>query len=435
MIKEELKKFPPGSIGGKFELIKRKDISKSSGKEINRYYLYYFEEDMIISTIEFHKKLKLRNITSKEWHDYHYLPRNENGDIIYPKCKYCENEAIWIEPRYKCYCENCHDKYISDIQRERAINKIKEYGPLKIDLKSFIERYGEEIGAIKYNECRNKISRSRTLEGMIENHGEDEGIKLHEKMCNDISYNRSKKRLIDIYGEEEGEKRYESIQNKRKFSMSKEGYISKYGEIEGNILYEIKTYKRSKLFKEIQKNYSDPRESLKVFKRIKESIDIFKNQNRKSSTVSSVSRMFFTELINRLSNTVFRNFDISENIFYGDNEFKIGTKGTEVPGYFRKPDFFIKCLNIIIEFQGSYWHPRPKSPIFYLDEIDDRMENIITKDYYKLMLYRKLGYYVFYVHEEEFYHNPDLTIEECIKFITNEEFRNEYTRLIDEILV
>lgn len=425
MIKEELKKFPPGNIGGELEL--RKDGSK--------FLVYYFEEERWVSRRSLFFILKRRDITFKEWYDYHYLPRDENGDIVYPKCKYCGEDSVWIGYKYRCYCENCHSLYVSEIQRERMKMVVSRDGNRKNDLESFIKRHGEELGVIKYNEFRSKISRSRTLEGMIENHGEEEGVKLHKKMREDISYSHSKKGFINIYGEEEGKKRYESVRSKRRFSMSKEGYISRYGEEEGNILYEIKTYKRSRLFKEIQKNYPDPKEALKIVKKIKESIDIFKNQNKKSSTVSLVSRMFFNELINRLSNTVFRNFDISEDIFYGDNEFKISTKGTDIPGYFRKPDFFIKNLNIIIEFQGSYWHPRPKSPTFTLDELDDRMENIIIKDYNKLKLYRELDYYVFYVHEEEFYYNPDLTMEECIKFITNEEFRNEYTRLIDEILV
>lgn len=46
-----------------------------------------------------------------------------------------------------------------------------------------------------------------------------------------------------------------------------------------------------------------------------------------------------------------------------------------------------------------------------------------------------MGYKVFYIHEYEYKENPEEVVKDCIKFITNEEFRNEYTRLMDEILV
>ena len=422
MIKEELKKFPPGCIGGELEL--RKDGSK--------FLVYYFEEERWVSRRSLFFILKRRNITFKEWHDYHYLPRDENEDIIYPKCKYCGEDAIWIDHKYRFYCENCHSSYVSEIQRERMKMVVARDGNRKNDLESFIKRHGEELGTIKYNEFRSKISRSRTLEGMIENHGEEEGTKLHEKMCSDIRYHRSRKGYLEIYGEDEGEKRYEEYQNKRRYSMSLDGLIEKYGEDEG--LYRYNRYHS------LRKSFSSLNGLIarygkdigtKKFLNIQESLR--KGKEGTDIISSKISRILFRAILDRIQ-IMFS--DLSKDVFYGENEKRILTgKFVGDISLSRVPDFLIKSMNIIIEFQGDYWHPRPSSPEFSLDDLDDRMERSIYNDYCKLRSYRKLGYYVFYVHEREFRDNPDLIIEECIKFITNEDFRNEYTRLMDEILV
>lgn len=90
MIKDELKKFPPGCIGGEFEYKWDKYI-QTDGRIVDRAkQLFYFEESRWISHRSLVFILKRRGISFKEWYDYHYLPRDENGEYIYPKCKYCK---------------------------------------------------------------------------------------------------------------------------------------------------------------------------------------------------------------------------------------------------------------------------------------------------------------------------------------------------------
>lgn len=175
MIKDELKKFPPGCIGGIAEYRYLKGNKQ-------RFY-YYFEEGKWLSSSVLSQILrKRRDLSFKEWYDYHYLPRDENGEYIYPKCKYCGENAKW-ELSHKCYleyCENCSHLNRS-LHSKRTIRKtLDKHGPVKTSLKGFQDRYGEEDGLKRYTEMTNKSSYSRSLQGHIDKYGEENGKRIYE---------------------------------------------------------------------------------------------------------------------------------------------------------------------------------------------------------------------------------------------------------------
>lgn len=424
MIKDELKKFPPGCIGGKFSTEKL----PVNGKLYN--HVFYFEEGSLIPIKELNKRLRERGLTFKEWYDYHYLPRDEKGEYIYPKCKYCGENAVWNKTQlyYTCYCENHHHTYVSEIQSKRSREQKIKFGNNKNDLKSFIDRHGDEEGRRRYNKYRRSISRSRTLEGMIENHGDEDGRKLYKKMCDDIRLSHSIEGKIKIHGEEKGMKLHNESVRKRRNSLTKDGFIRRFGFDNG-----IKRYNRyaGKGIDPIvlSRYINDYGEENAIDKYREDKL----REKKGLPSVSKISMNMFDTLYDRLW-MIFQG-GLNKDIFYGTNEYMIRT-GSKLSDTSRRryPDFLIKSKRIIIEFQGDHWHERPNSMEFKLSDLTDWINSKAENDLHKLIAFRSLGYSVFYAHEHEYRENPDVVIEECIKFITNESFRNEYTKVIDSIL-
>lgn len=395
MIKDELKKFSPGCIGGIAEYRYLKGNKQ-------RFY-YYFEEGKWLSSSVLSQILrKRRDLSFKEWYDYHYLPRNENGEYIYPKCKYCGENAKW-ELSHKCYleyCENCSHLNRS-LHSKRTIKKtLDRHGPVKTSLKGFQDRYGEEDGLKRYTEMTSKSSYSRSLQGHI-----------------------------DKYGEEDGKRIYENKRHSNSIGHTLSGYINKYGEVNGATLY-------NRARDHISRLRSDPEYCIKLYGSDEKYMNLYDTSMKnlsKSNSYSKISKVLFESIIDRLSLVL---GDISDDVFYGRNEYKI--KDTWKVGdkvrKSRKPDFLIKSKKIILEFNGEHWHKRPPTLNFNISDLDDKIMYSSENDLCKLNAYRALGYYVFYIHEIEYRENPDIVIEDCIKFITNESFRNEYTEIIDSIL-
>ena len=382
----ELLKFPPGNIGG--------DIKRRKEDGIGKTEIYYYEINDWITTQKFVRILKKRSISYKEWYDYHHLNRDDDGEYVFPKCKYCGNICRWNNrgKYYDVYCESHVDKF-----RKDNLLKCSKMKKDTCSLGLFKRKYGEVEGEIRYKEFRNRLGSLSTLSGCIEEYGIEEGTKR---------YNR----------------RIENI----KFSHSLEGRIYKYGKEKGTEIHNRSRYIMSAIRKS-----KDSCISVKGSDELYYKLNNVSIENLKSiSSHSKVSKKLFDSIIDRISHII----DLSD-VYYGDNEYFI-PNAMKYGDYknIRFIDFLIKSKKLIIEFQGDYWHPRPKDILSLSSYFDERTENSIINDYTKLRLYRKLGYFVFYVHESEYYSNPDSIIEDCIKFITNETFRDEYTTIIDSVL-
>lgn len=68
-----------------------------------------------------------------------------------------------------------------------------------------------------------------------------------------------------------------------------------------------------------------------------------------------------------------------------------------------KPDFFVKDIGKIIEFDGVYWH-RKNPENKKREEMRDRE-------------IKAMGYQVYHVNESEYHQTPEDTIQKCIKFL------------------
>ncbi len=223
---------------------------------------------------------------------------------------------------------------------------------------SFIWSYGEKIGSEKWNSYCMKQSVTNTA---------DYKKKVYNWSEKDfIEYNKSRavtlKNQIKKYGLLEGTRRYNEYVQRQRYSVTLEYFVERYGEEEGT--------KKFNNFSELRatSNLDNIRSNIEIvaMRTINEHIDV---------PVSS-------------RHVVLR-----------------GSSGRHCI-----PDAMIDD-NIIIEFNGDYWHRNPKS---YNDAND-----IWIKDKEKYNVYLELGYRLFVIWEGDWYKDQNSVIDEIKNFINS----------------
>ena len=319
---------------------------------------------------------------------------------------------------------------------------IEEYKQLfnHTSLNSFIKKYGEEEGIKRFNLYRNKNSDSnkQTRLAYIEKYGKEEYKKTH---CVSLE------NLIKKYGEEEGNKRWLKYLERQSFANSIEGYISRYGEDEGkqkwyeyiekqrksnkngsehfkyinSINYYINTYgeELGKIKYEEYKQKQD-RSSLKYFLKKYGDKEIayqkYKENCKKSAQKHhSYYSLQSQELFKSLYDFILL-FDNNPDIQYAElnKEYSLYDENGKIKFY----DFRYK--NIIIEFNGDYWHG---NPIIYKE--NDIVRGSITakqlweQDQYKKELAEKHNFNILYIWENEYENDKITTIKNILEYIKN----------------
>lgn len=305
---------------------------------------------------------------------------------------------------------------------EITFNKHK----LKGTLTGYIQKYGEELGKIKYEEKNSKLSvgietlkrkglsdldilevKTRhanrsllNLENFILRHGEDKGRNLFEAWklssrsrsiwCTEYWENKgfsfddsvsiiSDKQKRDFaYFANIGwtKEEYDELVLKRTFAFTLAGYIQRYGEVEGPIRFKYDRAKGSSLEYLIEKHGVEDG-----------TIKYTTLMNQKSNAVSKDSKiqkefcvMLHESLPKEISDMFYgAPFTKSYFIMYKENEFNIKAS---------VPDIRIK--NILIEFDGDYWHSR---------------EETMLRDRNKEILNSRIGYITLRVAELDFKSN------------------------------
>jgi len=277
-----------------------------------------------------------------------------------------------------------------NISKSEAIIKVNE---LKIKTSSSKEahilRYGEE-GIRIYNEKCKKDGFRNTLEGKIDLFGEEEGRKRYYKQNKANSISSTLEGKIEKFGEEEGRRIQEEMNKKRSYCCSKEGLYKKFGDKASKII-ESKRITKDKLILKYGKDkandivkrktvyFNDPITYLKekfglsgldatvewhrrhssvqynnteeIIQRIKQ-IEIEHELKNTRHDASNESLILFLPIIEYVKET----YDI------GEDDIKIGYKNSKekiiyyTERNFYKYDFCIEKLNIIIEYDGVFWH-------------------------------------------------------------------------------
>lgn len=257
----------------------------------------------------------------------------------------------------------------NNISREEAELLVeKRKSETNGSLDTYIKRYGEELGRIKFDEFRQKCI--VTLESLIEKHGEELGTLKWENYCNTrdsgsidyflnkndgdlelatIEHNAFRQKCKDSSGKEyfdnkHGEGYYDDLCMRLGYASTVDYFIEVYGPDEGLLKYqELNEKKRITLDKMIDRYGEDEGTS----RYLKWKNDIYQNpQNR--NCVSKSSTEFFKSLESALNRT----------LQYGTKKDELRLTDEKLLKHFYY-DCYDSATNTIIEFNGSIWHPSP----------------------------------------------------------------------------
>lgn len=206
-------------------------------------------------------------------------------------------------------------------------------------LENMIRNYGEELGRIKWKKYCEKQALVNSFEYKKEKYGwTEEDFEKYNK-----SRAVTKNNLISKYGEELGNKKYEEYVNKQKLTKSKEYVVNKYGLLYWEQLCAVKGFAKDA--------YIAKYGEIEGLKKYKEHYDAFKKSHQCSYSVSA--NLFFNSLI-------LENKDIFKHltIYYAGNENYEYSVVYNDKCYWL--DFYLKEINLNIEFFGDYWHQNPK---------------------------------------------------------------------------
>lgn len=239
---------------------------------------------------------------------------------------------------------------------KKRINQTKRF-----TLDNYIRKYGNKLGAIKYQELLKARKGVGTLEWYISKYGEEEGkIMFQKKRGKHNSYYCKEYWISRGLNEKEAVDKITELFSTRP-NFSKKYCIEKYGEEEGLVLWR----RRNDLWQETLKN--KPQEEINRINKTKaitidnfiskygeeEGKRRFINRNRGGGLVSTESKKFFIKLYKKLRKlAIIARKDVYFGVS-GSKEYFIRNKSA-----IRFYDFTIPSLKIIIEYNGITYHPK-----------------------------------------------------------------------------
>lgn len=181
---------------------------------------------------------------------------------------------------------------------------------------SMINKWGEELGEQKWKEYCDKHSKIASKEYFIDKYGKENGLKIYHN-----SRAITKNGMIKKYGKKIGLEKWKNYCDKQRYTCSLEYFIKEYGENIGKEKYKNFTIQRA-----------------------------YAGQSGRKITVSQISQELFDKL--------YKYIDHSNDIYYDklNYEYIIHNDITH-KNYLL--DFYDKTKNLIIEFQGDFWHANP----------------------------------------------------------------------------
>jgi len=292
-------------------------------------------------------------------------------------------------------------------------------------LQWYINKYGIDEGTIKYQKkCKNiKLNTKgiNTLQWYIDKYGVDEGTRKYQKKNLKIS-DKGRCTLqwyIDKYGVDEGTRKYQTYIKKQKKWCTLNGYIDKYGQNEGTVKWNKRCQdisKRNTLDGYIDK-YGQNEGTVRYKKRQEKWITTLNNKEPKeierinrakfknlpSKGYSNISQKLFVILYDEIKS-------IYKNIYFATlNDGEVKDIGINMEYFLMLstknvfPDFFVKDINKIIEFDGDYWHSESRGNVGR----DKQRDDILNSG----------GYDVLHIKEIDFKMDCDSVINKCLCFL------------------
>lgn len=245
-------------------------------------------------------------------------------------------------------------EYAFNISEEKSLQWKKD--KYAITENNLIKKYGNNLGKEKWIAYCNKQSLTNKFEYKRDKYGWDE--------IDFTNYNKYRSITIDSmvrkYGENIGLIKWESYIEKQKMTKSKDYYIKKYGIDFWINLCKSKSHTID--------NYISRYKDIKI---AESKLEEFWNKTKSSSCVSKSSQSYFNLLDKEISSRYTTYYFDKDGKEYGKN---LGTRWVFL-------DYFIKELNLNIEYNGDLFHANPK--IFGPDDEPIPFNKIKSKDIWK----------------------------------------------------
>jgi hypothetical protein len=223
-------------------------------------------------------------------------------------------------------------KFAFNIPYEVSSEWIKENVGVTLD--KFIKSYGEEKGKLKWKKYCDRQSETNKFEYKKSKYG------WTKEDFN--TYNKSRavtlENLVKRHGEIKGLKIWQDYVEKQILTKSKEYYIHKYGEDKWKEMNKNK----AQTLENFIKRYGDKR----AFEKYNEYL------KKRSSLPASKSSQFFFSSLDKILSTKYTTY------FYEKNGKEFGKLLST--GRYVYLDYFIKELNLNIEYNGDVFHANPK---------------------------------------------------------------------------
>jgi len=242
---------------------------------------------------------------------------------------------------------------------------------------SMVNKWGKELGEQKWKEYCDKHSKIASKQTFIDKYGLENGLKIYHD-----SRAITKKGMIKKYGKEIGLEKWNKYCERQRYTCSLEYFIKKYGEIIG---------------KEKFNNFCEQR--------------LFKG-GWQSKTYSLISNELFEKIKKILINNKFKNI-----FLFGQNELYIRDNNKNI-GY--QIDFYDKTKNLVIEFQGDYWHCNPNK---YTKNFFHNVKKLTAEEIWKYdqnkkdFICKELNNPIYLqIWESDYRNNPQKIIQEILLY-------------------
>jgi hypothetical protein len=265
-------------------------------------------------------------------------------------------------------CESCLRKKFPDydiMNKSRIFNTINELTVYAFNIKD-----------------RSKYFTGPTKERCIKKHGKEKGLKVWTNYCKRQSetntfkykskkygiskeefnkFNKSRavtlKNLVKKYGDDLGRKKWNEYLEKQRETKSLEYMIKKFGKNKTELINKSKGI----TLKNFTKKYGEEEGTKRFIKII----------NKQQSFYSKISQEFFNKL-DKILREKYTTYYATKNTEFGVN-LSIG---------YVKLDYYIKELNLCIEFNGDLFHANPK--VYKKDDCPNPFnKNLSAKEIWK----------------------------------------------------
>jgi predicted nuclease with TOPRIM domain len=315
--------------------------------------------------------------TSKEywlirgWDEAHSIKKAKEANQVYSHPGRLEKKG-YSQDEIKKIVAASINKGISTLKKREDYSDIVKRRNLGLTKYRYINTINPETGVLytpsesekKYKEDQKKASKSANLSRKPESFN----TKIEYYLAKGLSLEAAQAALFE-----------------RQIKNGLNYYINKYGIEKGSLEYEERILKYSKQIKTLRSAFPEK----------------WKTSNKK---YSDSSKRFFDSLINEVDslNTL--------TIYYANNEhFIYDTINKKIYFY----DFYVKELNIIIEYHGLVWHPRKRVQEGWMHPYTkETSEKYYDLDIHKKSLANNLGIDVITIFEDEITTHRKFIIDE-----------------------